>query len=644
MKSKFGICIILALLLTALSVVAGPTIEISNDCENGCNLGEQVVFTVDVTNMPEEELVVSFTSTGLESGDYSVSVSSIDAVTKEENETSCTQSFELTIPAGIMAGTYEATMTVSYNETDYTKEYDLTVNEEVNAKLSYKSPSDGIVYMEEGENKVITFLVENTGSVVLDHYLVEAEYSEDFMDYFDEEITFEIESVSEINPGDEKELSIKINVPDYMEYGRYDGNLKIKLNQELTKTIEIAINVLDRDLICEYGEKGNLEIVRVRGISSKDRFHPGEIINLEVEVRNRHNRDDLDVIVEAFLYDATEGRIVQDASSDIKEIYYGDREYFDIELEVPTDRLDRRNTYYLYLKVYEDRYEDDHCTMHWMELRLEIENDALIIKDSKIVPEEIEQGKNFLVSFSVVNIGRYDQDNVYAVVKCRDMDFEETSAKFYLRRQESSENDHYLQFAISVPEDLAPGKYYPEILVYFSDGKIATSKLLIVEVIESDELSEEKDIDILIEANNLNLKDNVERFTVPVLFSNKGNMETSFSVEIEHITWATSLGVEAPRILYPNERYHGYLYFELNDGISGTHNIRVNVMDGSEILATKLIEVNVQESVTEDTSETKIDSGAETDWFKDKSRMFWIAADILLIILAIYFITLLFKK
>ena len=82
---------------------------------------------------------------------------------------------------------------------------------------------------------------------------------------------------------------------------------------------------------------------------------------MEIDVDNNGDNEVTDIIVEAILYDLTDGDEVASIEADKFDLQDGDDETgIELTLKVPTD-LDPDNKYAVFVRAYEDSNEEDNC-------------------------------------------------------------------------------------------------------------------------------------------------------------------------------------------------------------------------------------------------------------------------------------------
>ena len=136
-----------------------------------------------------------------------------------------------------------------------------------------------------------------------------------------------------------------------------------------------------------------------------------------------------------------------------------------------------------------------------------------------------------------------------------------------------------------------------------------------------------------------------KNFAVNFALVNKGTAPvTDFTVDVTELgSWGKVMGMEVPSMLNPGESYQGYAYLTLaEDAQTGVHNFRLNVRSKAGLVSSKMLSVTVTEATAPET--TQPEEAKATGFLANKSKLFWIVGDIVLIILAVLFLRLVFKK
>ena len=111
-------------------------------------------------------------------------------------------------------------------------------------------------------------------------------------------ITFDSTSI-DLDPSEQKEILVMINVPRFSEPGNYDGDLVLTSGEE-EATIPVTIRVLSPE--------GKLLDVKIQPL--KERVEPGEILRLQMDLLNLGKTKRVDVQFDLQLINAETGELV----------------------------------------------------------------------------------------------------------------------------------------------------------------------------------------------------------------------------------------------------------------------------------------------------------------------------------------------
>jgi hypothetical protein len=649
---KLILSVLAVLLMTVLSVsaadlnVSGVTVTPTSG-----NPGTEVTFKVDLTNTGTSPITtVHLTSTALQdSSSNSINVPTISDVTNLVNGTPQSQTWKVTLPK-TLAGTYTATLTVTDGTTTVSKAYSVTVNS-YNAMST--SPTSLSVVGQKGDSEQTSFVITNDGSTNLDITLAASKIEDN--DYDEATVTLSDTSVTALAPGATKKIDIDLDLDSSMDVGDYTGNVTLTAGT-LTKTV--AINLEVEPEICEDGKVGDLDITINEPDDGED-FSVGETIQVEVDVENDYDKD-MDVVVTAILYDVTDDEEVKTVKLSAEEIDDDDDREFEFDLEIPTsDKIDTDNTFYLYVKACKKNSEDDHCDYDRVRIDLDREDDDVAITEFTVSPTTgLKAGSSMNVNVEVTNIGTDEQDDVYIQIKSKELGISATSKKFDLEEYDDKDNDYEEQFLVKIPDTAKAGTYWLDAFVNYDDGDEQKSKQIQITV-ESGSASSTtgtssttavKGVTLTVDKEKISLTQTQKKWAIPVVLENKGTSTAKLKLDATELSsWAKVLSVEAPQELHAGEKYHSYIYLELKDGVQeGVHNLRVNLRDASGLLQSKMLSVTVPAEATTSTAAvtgtTVKEPSKVKEFFSSKSKIFWIIGDIVLLVIAIFFIRLLFKK
>lgn len=239
----------------------------------------------------------------------------------------------------------------------------------------------------------------------------------------------------------------------------------------------------DNLVLCPLGQKGTLEIsdfsIENLGAGSDDEWEPLDSLEIEVEIENTDKDDDvLDVLVELYIVDENGDDItsefeISDEEVDLGRINEDDTEIalFEIE-EVPSD-IDEGNLR-IYLKVYSDGEEDEHCTSESTEFSDDDYHEVEFVREDDpavIVREQDLEGSivascgadDVQISFPVYNIGSEKEDGVLVNLYNAELGIDEYVSLGSL----SSGKKDQATFLIDIPETASKNSYKLDVFTYF---------------------------------------------------------------------------------------------------------------------------------------------------------------------------------
>ncbi len=214
--------------------------------------------------------------------------------------------------------------------------------------------------------------------------------------------------------------------------------------------------------------------IRIKEPDDNDDFEIGELINIEIEVENEFEKD-LDFDVEVHLYDLYEEESLEDDKKDA-EIDDGDEEEFEFELEIPHD-IDEDNKFAIYVYV---ENEEDRCNSDFVEIKIEREDEAVVIDSFVISPSEVSPGNDVEFEVKVSNIGEEEQDVVIEIVNL-ELGLNLESDKFFeLGEYDDNDDSETRRFIFTIPDDADNGEYEIQTRVHFSGEVVSESETLVV--------------------------------------------------------------------------------------------------------------------------------------------------------------------
>lgn len=257
--------------------------------------------------------------------------------------------------------------------------------------------------------------------------------------------------------------------PDYNQSGTYDVKFKVKDTTDLidSKTIKISVGEtkeppkfsdIDR---CDI-TNSSLEIT-IKDPDKGDEFDVGETINIKAEIKNQYS-EKLDVDVNAYLYDANEEEVLEDAKDKLK-VRSGDKESIEFELKIPDDV--KENDFYIFVKA-EGENGETLCNEEKVMIDIERKQDDLIINSIEISPEIARPGDSIDIKVEVKNIGSDEQEDVYVLVENKELGISKKSEEFDIEEFDEDDTETAL-LSIDIPENAEEKEYELKVSVFFSN-------------------------------------------------------------------------------------------------------------------------------------------------------------------------------
>ena len=240
----------------------------------------------------------------------------------------------------------------------------------------------------------------------------------------------------------------------------------------------INVNIKVQPDICEAtADKSKFRITIKEPKKGKD-FKPGQKMPIEVDVKNIAGKD-LDVGVEAELWNVKTGNVLASVDGDAMEIEKNDKETFEMELEVPSnDDVNEKDDMILYVRAFEDGDEDKICSYESKELDVKREDYDIEITDFVVMPSSLTCSQS-QASFRVglENIGKRKDDSVAINVRNDELGLQLSEGPFTLKEFDESDNSVVKGLSFTLPRNVVGKTYDVTLDVLFNDGKNKNTKV-----------------------------------------------------------------------------------------------------------------------------------------------------------------------
>ncbi|MFH1210059.1 MAG: putative S-layer protein [archaeon] len=569
---------------------------------------------------------------------------------------------DLNDPAGTYLGTIHVVDTITTTN-NATLSYSVIVQQQ-GPSITISELDDNGDFLISGpdDNDVSgTFIINNNGNVNLTNVQIKINATGGAFTSGSKTITFKINgntanlntiySLSPISVGTSQTVSVTAIIPNNMNINTYEGDIIITTEYSgANATFPLLVRV--EPPICEDGRRSNSNPVNfdegylkvdIDEPGDGDDFKQGGGIDIEVGVTNDDNND-MDVVVEAILYDVNEDNEIVTVESDSKQIEGdGGDENFDLTLTVPYDEdLDDSNDYVLYIKAYEDGDEDKNCEYDGVDLEFNRESHEVIVDSFTITPTVTSCGD--LVNFNVnaLNIGEQDENNVKVTLSNSELGLSLNSNEFDLDDYNGNDNEALKSFTFTIPNNAEEKEYLIEARVYYDDQDKSNSEYGTLTVSNCQPVEEQSLVDITQTSFSINKGSSL---SIPVVITNNQNTAKTYTIEFNpEGSWADD--VSETLTVNAGQTSTAYLDVTPLTSASGSQTGTVTVMLNGDVVGSEDVTVNIQT-----TSTTPGGTGAATYtptsefWDSLKSNtVFWIIGDIILVILIILVLVLIFRK
>ena len=575
---------------------------------------------------------------------------SISTLSDDSSQTVATS---VVIPVNQAAQTYQGTVTISGTEGGSAVSTSFTLSVVVNPLtaldvLTYDNVSALEIIGEEGDTGLTgTFQVKNAGNTVLSGLVFDTT-ALDLTDADNNAITLVFSDPGIINAGEIKTITVTASYANSIELDTYGGVVNVKSGATVLDSFKLDLKVhpeICEDGIVKDGDAASRTTaflqLNIKEPDNGDDFKPGEEIKVEVDVEN-NNDEDLDVIVEAVLYNLDEDEEIATFESDSQEIKDGNEETFEFEFEVPRDfDGDEADRYGLFIKAVEDGDEDQNCNVDSKNLDFSREKNDIIVKKATLAPNTARAGDLVELTVEAENIGKNDQRDAYIQVTNSELGISLKSNEFDLDKSGGSDDRLTRRFSLNIPAGVAEKEYTIDVAVVDKDDDTYENGQGFVTLTVSEGtkitavtgkavglnvVSQTKEIDASKETANLHL-----------LFTNAEANDLTAVVDINAIgDWAEPVSAQTVN-LHPGDNN---LYFNLKlKGLEeGTYSATVAVKPaaGSGFEAkTFSLNFDVKEL------EKAFDLGGLFNG-NGSTTVFWIIGDIVLILIALLIVKAIF--
>ena len=600
-----------------------------------------ITGAIEVTNNGNETINIVFSSN-----------SGLNLTLPQESNLTANQtknfSFLLALELFKPPGTYGSQIIVKKSN-NYSDNSTVNITALVNERKEIGvSEQEANFVLNSGNSKNKNFTIINKGNVPLTNITISSTNNNSL-------IVETFSNVPSLGPGGSASVNWNVETSDSIDYGNYLWKLEVK-SGELTK--EINANLKITFSYCSPETSGSKLKITLDEPDSSDDFKIGEKAKGEVTVKNNWN-EEIDVVVKALLYNLDKNKVIEDLKIDTLNLEDSNEDSLDFEFDLESSKIDPEDEYRLYVKAYEKDNEENECREDSGRFYLDIEEHEVIINSFELTPSIIDCGDLVYLEFEILNIGKKDEDDVTVEIKSAELEIDEKSDKFDLKKSGDDDSSYTVRFVKQIPENLLSGEYLIKSRVFYNDdGDMYTENYAInldrckTGIKKSGITSlatAEGGINLEVLSASVKTKPG-KTFVIPVSIKNNGALKIEVDVEITNAENVGLPGIRKTLTLIPGHSTILYLDMVADSEIEeGKRSLTVNVKSNGEVVATSTVVVDVVKEDKEKTNEESAGVNGKTlgeafgniESFKGG---FWFFGDILLILLAVFLVRSIFRR
>ena len=489
---------------------------------------------------------------------------------------------------------------------------------------------------EQGETATGTFIIRNTGNVALSN--LDLSHNIALFDDDNDPITLTFAGLpATLAVGSTATITASADIDTDADYGTYSGLVTVKdLVENAEKKFKLDINVEPR--ACEDGTRSNGNPggdnlrVEIREPGTNEDFAPGDEITVEVRVDNNDD-EDLDVVVEGFLFDLDDNDVLVEGKTDTLEVQEDESEDFEFTLTVPSD-VDVDNTFAIFVKAYEDDNEDENCGEAKEDTEIKRERHSVIIEKLVFTPSTLACSETFDASVDIFNIGTSDEDDVTVRLFDDELNIDFVSNEITVDKFDDSGDEATIRFRdLKIPANAEKKQYQIEAILTFDNDETRSEfgTVTVNSCGPAPSVSGESEASLQVLSSSFTIQGG-DSFSIPVIVTNSGSTAGQFTLEVQNTEDFAQGSLSRTLALSPGQSETAYFNLRTSEDIEGKYTGTVVLRAGTSVVDTKSFTITAESK--------KLFSGLGVDL--SGTKVFWIIADVILVIIAIFFLKLIF--
>ncbi len=313
---------------------------------------------------------------------------------------------------------------------------------------------------------------------------------------------------------------------------------------------------------------------------SSDDLYPLDEVDVEVKTKNTYRDEDGyadldDVVLVVWLHDITddESIVEEDIEFDMDRSETITKK---LTIQVPAD-IDETHKYKIYAKVYDSNTEDvTQCAIKSDNVDIRRNKHEIRVEDFEIEPENVICGGTSTLTLDVVNIGRYDEEDVIVTIKSEELGIDIAASTFDLDRGDTEKD---LVFALDIPAIAENKEYIIDVLIENEDIKITEQ---IIVPVSCEPFNGNLDNTILDAPLTVNMAKG-EINTIQIALQNMREKPGTYSVEVSNISEWADISIEPKsQVLQPGQKGTYYIY--ITPTAASEHNFKIYARADGEVV------------------------------------------------------------
>lgn len=355
---------------------------------------------------------------------------------------------------------------------------------------------------------------------------------------------------------------------------------------------------------------------------------PGDKLDVTVNLENRfRNSDNLaieDIDVEVRLEGSD---FDDDDTEDLGDLTEDDQDSVDITLDVDDD-ADKQSASMFITASGRDENGALHGDSAEANVDVERETHDIMIQSMTLTPEVVScSDDSSQLSVKIKNIGRRDENEVAIAVESKSLNFRDRVSNLELDR----DDERVKVFNVPLAKNLAAGKYAIQIQTFTDNVDLSNTEVTLLESICDEEAVEQTTGSSLqLGESELELGAG-EATSVPVVVKNTGSASADFTVSV--VNADDFLEAVSTKTVTLNAGQSSTVFFNLKAKEAleeGTYSGTITVRSNGATVASDSFTVDVKAEPVEKTTSL------------GQSQILWIILDIFLVIVAVFFIKMIF--